>query len=246
MNGKRKENGTRFSRIPDMMRDFCSWLLTNIVIAVPVICFFVLFTKTRIYGRSRIPLGRNSLLLGNHQSMIDSFPIGFAAFYPWTLLRPYLIPWHAAAEENFFRNPLQSWLFARLKCIPVRRGRRDPKAFRRSLRALRGSTMVLFPEGTRSRDGALGGGRPGPGLIALATHPSVVPVTIEGMDRILPIGRKVPRIGQRVSIYFGRPIDYGDIVDKGRSRASAQELVDRVMGRIAFQQRVLARLSRAK
>lgn len=218
------------------------WLFTNLLAAPIVLIFFGLLTRTRIYGRPRVPLVRNTLLVANHQSMVDSFPIGYAAFFPANVIRPYLVPWNPAAQENFFKNPVLAWIFHQFKCIPVRPGRRDLKAMNRSVRGLRDSTMVLFPEGTRSRDGTMRRGRPGPGLVILETRPKVVPVTIEGMNRVLPIGARFPRIGQRVSIYFGHPIDYDDLVEMGRSREVAQKVVDRVMDRIAFQRRVLARL----
>jgi len=55
--------------------------------------------------------------------------------------------------------------------------------------------MTLFPEGTRSREGSVGPGQPGAGLLILATRPRVIPVAIEGMQEVLPIGRYVPQLG---------------------------------------------------
>lgn len=185
----------------------------------------------------------NTLLLSNHQSMIDSFLLVFAAFVPREIVQPSLLPWHPAAEENFFRNRVIAWVFTMLKCIPVRRGRPDLKAINRSIRALQEGTMILFPEGTRTRDGSVGRARPGAGLLLLETGASVVPVTITGMDRVLPIGAFFPRFGHRVSVYFGRPIDYADLAGEPRSRETAQRLVDRVMDRIRFQQRVIERMA---
>ena len=91
-----------------------------------------------------------------------------------------------------------------------------------------------------------GGGRAGAGMVILQTRPHVVPITLDGLDRVLPIGSRLPRIGQRVSIYVGRPVPYDDLTAEGRSRESAQQIVDRVMERIAFQQRVLRRLRRSR
>ena len=219
-----------------------TWVLTNIILAPVVILFFWVLNRTRVYGRSRLPHAPNTLLLSNHQSMIDSFLIGYAAFFPYDIIKTYLVPWNPAAQENFFRNRLFSWVSHHLKCIPVRPGRRDLKAITRSVRALRDSTMILFPSGTRSRDGSIGRGRPGAGLVILGTGPKVIPVTIEGMDQVLPIGAWFPRLGKKVAIYFGRPINYDDLENRERSREAAQEIVDRVMSRISFQRRVLRRL----
>jgi len=222
-----------------------SWIMTNLIAGPLVVLFFWGFNRTRVYGRSRIPLERKTLLISNHQSMIDSFAIGYSAFFPRNVLRPFLVPWSPAAQENFFKNKLLSWLFHQFKCIPVRPGRRDVKALNRSVRALRDSTMVLFPEGTRSRDGSIGRGRAGAGMVISGTQPYVVPVTIEGLDRVLPIGSRFPRIGQQISIYFGRPMSFADFEDRPRNRENAQLIVDRVMDRVRFQRRVLDRLQGA-
>lgn len=238
----RPYRGEYEGRITGFFWPVSTWILTNLIVAPLVLLFFGVLNRTRIYGRGRVPHHPNTLLLGNHQSMIDSFPIGYAAFFPYDMVKPYLIPWNPAAEENFFRNRFFAWLFHQFKCIPVRPGRRDVKALHRSARALRGGTMILFPEGTRSRDGSIGRGRPGAGFLALETGAAVVPVTIDGMDRVLPVGSRLPRIGQRISVYFGHPIEVGDLAGRPPTRQVAQQLVDRAMERIRFQRRVVARI----
>ncbi|WP_419948755.1 lysophospholipid acyltransferase family protein [Candidatus Palauibacter sp.] len=220
------------------------WIITNVIAPPCVFLLFSLLNRTRIYGRRRIPRTANTLILSNHQSMIDSFPLAYFLFYPEKVFRPHLAPWNAAAQENFFSSPFLAWVFDQFKCIPVRRGRRDLKALLRCARELRRGTMMLFPEGTRSRDGKVGRGRAGAGMVILQTRPCVLPVTIDGMDRILPIGARFPRVGRRLSIYIGRPLDYEDLADEGRSREVAQRIVDRAMHRVRFQRRVLARLDR--
>ncbi|MYC89548.1 MAG: 1-acyl-sn-glycerol-3-phosphate acyltransferase [Gemmatimonadales bacterium] len=222
------------------------WLITNLLAPPCVFLLFGLLNRTRVYGRRRVPHLPNTLILSNHQSMIDSFPIAYYLFFPEKTFRPHLAPWNAAAAENFFRNPVFGWVFHQFQCIPVRRGRRDLRAMIRSANVLRAGILTLFPEGTRSRNGRVGRGRAGAGMVILQTRPHVVPITLDGLDRVLPIGSRLPRIGQRVSIYVGRPVPYDDLTAEGRSRESAQQIVDRVMERIAFQQRVLRRLRRSR
>lgn len=230
-------------RIADLVWPVTSFIVINLVLPVFLIIFLVL-NRTRVFGRDRVPLAPNTLLLANHQSMIDSFVVGMGAYYLRHLRRPDLIPWNAAAQENFFRNRLFAWFFDQLRCFPVRPGRRDLKAVYRSMRALENGTLVLFPEGTRSRDGTIRRGRPGAGLVILGNRPTVVPITIDGMDELLPIGCRLPRVGKRVYVYIGKPIAYGDFLDRPRSKETAQRIVDRVMERLRFQRRVIERLKR--
>ncbi|OGU04491.1 MAG: hypothetical protein A2W29_01480 [Gemmatimonadetes bacterium RBG_16_66_8] len=212
-----------------------SYLVTNITVAAFWFYFFVL-NRTTVTGRHHVGHAPNTLLLSNHQSMIDSFLVGLAAYYPASWLKPRLMPWNPAAEENFFKGWLLSWLAWNWKCIPVRAGRRDLQALRRMAEVLPGSTMVLFPEGTRTRDGSVGDGRPGAGVIALTAGARVIPVAIDGMRNVLPIGRMIPRVGRRIFVSYGPPIDCSDLpASEVVEKATAQELVNRAMRAIREQ-----------
>jgi 1-acyl-sn-glycerol-3-phosphate acyltransferase len=203
-------------------------------------------TDLAVIGRDRRPRERNPRLLSKHQSMVDSFRGGMAAYYPESWWKPYLIPWNPAAEENFFDNPVLGWFSDQWKCIPVREGRRDLKALHRMMLALREGTMTLFPEGTRTRDGSVRRGRPGAGLLVLGNHPTVIPVAIDGMGELLPVGSAWPRVGREVWVYYGEPFDYSEFLDRERSKETAQELVDRVMEAIRRQHEAIRRLKRRR
>src|SRR5207245_8332859 len=84
-------------------------------------------------------------------------------------------------------------------------------------------------------DGAVGPGRPGAGLLILATRPRVIPVAIDGMQAVLPIGRYLPRIFKRIAVSFGSPVDYTDLLAMPRTRETAQAVIDRVMAAIRGQ-----------
>jgi len=221
-------------RVFNFFWPFTRWLFTIGTSTVGAILFFGL-SRTEIIGRRNALRARNTLLLSNHQSLIDSFLIGFSAYYGAAIFKPWLIPWNPAAEENFYKNAYQGWWSDQWKCIPVAPGRRDMRALYRMIRALKEGTMILFPEGTRSRTGAVGKGRPGAGLVALADQPHIVPVTIAGMSDVLPIGANWPIPFQRVTILFGPPIDYSHLAEEERSKETAQAVVDQVMAVIRYQ-----------
>jgi len=211
-----------------------SYVVTILTVTVLWILFFVL-NRTRVSGREHVGDLRNTLLLSNHQSMIDSFLIGLAAFYPQVIVKPHLLPWNPAAVENFFRGWLLGWLSYNWRCIPVREGRRDPRALRRLSDVLPKGVVILYPEGTRTRNGDVGPGRPGAGIVALSTAARVIPVAIDGMREVLPIGRTIPRIGRRLHVVFGPPLDPPAMPVENPGRDEAQGLVDRAMAVIREQ-----------
>jgi len=219
---------------------FTSYIITNLTVAFFWFYFFVL-NKTTVIGRSNVGDHRNTILLSNHQSMIDSFLVGLAAYFPKSLVKPHLMPWNPAAVENFYKTPLLAWLADNWKCIPVRPGRRDMRVLSRMTELLPHSVMTLFPEGTRTRDGSVGEGRPGAGLIALATQARVIPVAIHGMNEVLPIGRKIPRMFKRIYVSYGPVVEYADLLDRGRCKETAQQLVDRAVEAIRRQHSDLTR-----
>lgn len=217
------------------------YVLINITVTL-VWVISRLFYRTTVIGRENVGDDPNTVLMSNHQSMIDSFPVGLEAYFPRSLFKPYLIPWNPAASENFFKHPLLAWISSHFRCIPVRPGRRDLKALHRMIHVLPTGTMTLFPEGTRSRTGEVGRGRAGAGLLILATHPRVIPVAIDGMQDVLSVGKKVPRLWKRVYVKYGEPVDYSEFLNQPRTRETAQAIVDKVMEVIRQQHAEILRL----
>jgi len=224
----------RPSRLARRFWPITSYLVTNLTVIVLWVLFYVL-NRTVVRGREHVGDAANTLLLANHQSMIDSFLIGLAVYFPKVLIKPRLLPWNPAAVENFFRGWLLGWLSYNWRCIPVREGRRDPRALRRLVEVLPRGVMMLYPEGTRTRDGSVGPGKPGAGIVALTTRARVIPVTIDGMSEVLPVGRVIPRIGKRISVTYGPPMEYPPPTGDTPSREEAQQLVDRVMATVREQ-----------
>lgn len=233
----------RRGKLFQLLWPITSYVVTHVTVTLLWLVLFVL-NRTRVIGHRNVGEERNTLLLSNHQSMLDSFLVGLGAFYPRSWLKPRLIPWNPAAAENFYKNPLLAWLADNWKCIWVREGRRDLHALHRMIQELPRGVMTVFPEGTRSRDGSVGPGRPGAGLLILATQPRVIPVAIDGMQEVLPIGRYVPRIFKRIYVSYGPPVDYAEFLAMPRTRETAEALIDRVMAAIRVQHAELRRWRR--
>ena len=145
---------------------------------------------------------------------------------------PFFSPvwWRAPAKEELFRWPLVRSIIGTWGGFPVRRGKRDFEAIETMTRLLPMSVIVIFPEGKRSTDGRLQPGKPGVGKIVYDAKPAqVIPVLIEGSDRILPKGRVLPRLFQTVSITYGPPIDFSGFLSFENSVELSQQIVDVIM-----------------
>ena len=107
------------------------------------------------------------------------------------------------AKSELFQNPIFGSIIRALLAFPVKRGAPDRAAIRYAIDLLKqGELVVIFPEGTRSKDGQLKDAEPGLALIVGKAKVPVIPVGIAGTRRIFSKGCRFPQV--RVS--FGEPI----------------------------------------
>ncbi|NLP83757.1 1-acyl-sn-glycerol-3-phosphate acyltransferase [Microbacterium sp. CFH 90308] len=179
--------------------------------------------RPHVEGRGNVPKSGPVIFASNHLSFIDSIAIPVAAPRPV----------HFLAKSSYFDGPgLGGWLskqfFTAIGAVPVQRG-----AGQAALDALeqqralleQGSTVALYPEGTRSLDGRLYKGRTGVAFLALQTGAPVVPVGLIGTDDVMPVGAKMPSLTHRVTVKFGEPLDLGHHgpATSGRARRAATD-----------------------
>ena len=183
-----------------------------------------LFTKMKITGMENIPPGGNILFLSNHISALDVLVIPWAIYlkYPEELLRQ-------AGKEELFDIPVVGWILSKWRGFPIKRGGADRKSIRMIEEYIKEGKVILYPEGTRSRDGRLMRGNRMVGRIVRNTTPTVVPVSIKGTDRVIPVGKTIPRPGTRVELRFGAPMDLSDEYAIANTKESSQKIIDRVM-----------------
>src|SRR6202042_3892461 len=136
--------------------------------------FHLYFRYTRI-GREHIPRRGPVIIASNHRSFLDPFVIA-------TMARR---PMYYVAKKELFRNRLQGWLLNALGAFPVDRGAADGDMIETAKAILeRGDIVLIFPEGTRTRPGALGTPRRGVGRLALETGAPVVPLAVIGTESV--------------------------------------------------------------
>ncbi|MEJ2720224.1 MAG: 1-acyl-sn-glycerol-3-phosphate acyltransferase, partial [bacterium] len=111
------------------------------------------------------------------------------------------------AKESLFGVPLLGPLIGKLNAIPTARERFDRKAVRTALDWLAdGRSLLMFPEGSRSRTGELGPAKAGIGYLALRSQRPVVPVFISGSE---DLGGALLR-RKRLTLCLGRPVRLTD------------------------------------
>ena len=117
--------------------------------------------------------------------------------------------------------------------FPVKRNNGDLAAIRTSLGILKsGRPLVIFPEGTRSKDTELKHGKPGIGFIVSRSGVPVIPAYIEGSFDALPRGLGTLN-RHPVRVYIGKPVIFDDSYIRKRDKESYQKISDEMMRRIA-------------
>ena len=188
-----------------------------------VIGFYAsLLNRFTIKGSENIPASGGVLLASNHISAYETI------FLPWAVIRthPLQMLW-APAKEELFEKTFQRLIYSSWGAFPVRR-KRDVKANRTINSLLLNQKVMLFPEGTRHKDGKLGQGNRGVGKIIYDTHPTVVPTALIGLNHW-----KFPGLGQHATVVFGQPLDFSDCYALEDTKETHHIIVNRVMQAIA-------------
>jgi 1-acyl-sn-glycerol-3-phosphate acyltransferase len=178
-----------------------------------------LLFRLRVSGREHLPKGQAFLICSNHASYLDPPLVGAALGVIYFF-----------ARNTLFRGFL-GWLLPRLNAIPIDRDRPDLAGIRTTLNVLKaGKPVLLFPEGTRTRDGGLQPARRGVGLFVAKAGVPVLPVRIFGSFEAWPRGGGIRP--HTIQIVVGAPLhqlhtQVPDGVD------AYQWLADRVMRAIA-------------
>ena len=159
----------------------------------------LMFLPVAVEGLEHIQPGQSYVFVSNHQSMFDVWLI-----YGWL---PVIFKWLMKAE-------LRKVPFVGIACKAAGHifvDRKNPKAAMESMEDIKkqlkdGVCTVIFPEGTRTKDGQVGRFKRGAFQIALDLKLPIIPISLSGCYDVLPKGK--PFVYRRpVRMYVGEPID---------------------------------------
>ena len=182
-------------------------------------CFF----SFRVVHPKRMIEEGPLILAVNHSSYFDPPLVGIcsrrAVYY--------------LARKNLLEWPFFGPLFPAMNVIPVEREGNDMSALREVIKKINeGNGVVLFPEGTRSKDGNLQPARAGIGLVIAKTLAPVLPMRIFGAYQAFPKGSRGLRLTS-ITVVIGEPLRFNPEQARPGSRETYQRLSDRVMEAIS-------------
>ncbi len=197
------------------------WLMSRAACA----CYF----RWRVYHPERVPLSGPVILAANHASFIDPPFVGAG------LTRDI----HYLARESLFRFAAFGAILRAVNCVPVDRDGGGGAGLKAILdRLLDGAAIILFPEGTRTRDGELQPARSGIGLVVIKSTAPVVPVRVFGTYQAYGRHLNFPR-PRSIAVKYGHPMLFEKLradakhCSKQRLKGIYREVADEIMRGIA-------------
>ncbi len=190
---------------------------------------FATYFRWRVFGAENVPLTGGVILASNHASFLDPPLVGSGLRRDINYL----------ARESLFRFPGIGALLRSWNSVPVDRDGGGAKGLKAILdRLLAGGAIILFPEGTRTKDGHLQPARSGIGLTVIKSAAPVVPVRVFGTFEAYGRHVKFPR-PHRLILKFGRPLNFEPLraeaktCDKARLKEIYQQVANEIMVAIA-------------
>lgn len=169
--------------------------------------YLALFHRLRVEGRENLP-APPFVLVANHASHLDALVLS-AVLRGDAARRAHAL----AAGDTFFGSTLSSAFAAyAVNALPVwrKRTRASEIATLRERLVEDGLVYILFPEGTRARDGVMAAFQPGIGALVAGTDVPVVPCWLEGCHAAWPAHARFPKPA-RLRLSIGAPLQFADV-----------------------------------
>ncbi|PYQ47433.1 MAG: 1-acyl-sn-glycerol-3-phosphate acyltransferase [Acidobacteria bacterium] len=169
--------------------------------------FLRTWNRFAVTGRENLPRTGSFIVVANHSSHLDA-PAILAALPMRQIHRAF-----PAAASDYFFTSLSKIAFSAviINAMPFDRKENPRQSIDlcRQLLEAPGHILILFPEGTRSFDGAIGAFKPGVGFLTAGTRFQVVPCYLEGASKAWPKGKWFPR-PRKLRLRIGAPATFHD------------------------------------
>ena len=196
-------------------------------------CFFrtvyKVYFRWKVYNAERVPLSGPVILASNHASFLDPPLVGAGLRRDINYL----------ARESLFHVPVMGWVLRRWNSVPVDREGGGARGLKAILdRLLAGGAIILFPEGTRTKDGQLQPARSGIGLTVIKSKAPVVPVRVFGTFTAFGRHLRFPR-PKPIAVKYGTPLLFAELraeaknCSRERLKEIYQQVADEIMQEIA-------------
>jgi 1-acyl-sn-glycerol-3-phosphate acyltransferase len=167
--------------------------------------------RFRAEGAEQVPPTGPVIYVANHQSHLDPIIVGIVVGDR---------PFSGMARSTLFENRLLASIMRGIGVISLDQSKGDAGAMRAALGELAaGRCVLIFPEGTRTRDGAMHEFKPGAALIIRRSGAPVVPVAIEGAFDVWRIGTSLPRLSGRIAVRAGPALAAEELMRDGTAKA---------------------------
>jgi 1-acyl-sn-glycerol-3-phosphate acyltransferase len=167
----------------------------------PIVKF--IFIK-EVKGIENLPKS-NFILAPNHQSHLDQIAAGY-------LCVPRKFTYLGQIDKySGLEALLRNTAYKIAGVIPVHRFNEESKkrAIEECIKRIKkGEILVIYPEGTRSKDGKIGEGKTGIAKIYLKTGIPILPVAFKGTFDLMPVGKSFPKIKRVIKINVGKPLQF--------------------------------------
>lgn len=188
--------------------------------------------RVEVRGAERVPASGGLLIVANHQSHLDPVSLGMA-----------LPGRHVTfiAKSGLFGVPLFGRVISLLNAVPLRQDAPDAQAIRTAVELLgQGRAVLIFPEGSRTPDGAMHPFKRGAWLVLSRAARAgagvvrggglrVLPMAVEGTFDTMRRGRLPRLIGPKIMVGVGEPIDAGELLGLG-AEAGLERLAATIEG----------------
>jgi 1-acyl-sn-glycerol-3-phosphate acyltransferase len=217
-------------RVPKVPKNEKTWAFRIVAsILAPLVR---LFFNVKTVGVENLPKG-GYILVGNHLSYLDPLAFAYSVYFHMKRAPHYL------AKEGLFRVPVLGWLLPKVGQIPVyRSGRGNEEPMRAAKDFLKaGQVVVIFPEGTLTRDPDLWPMRGKSGAVRLAVELGlpIVPAAHWGVEKVLANYTKKlrPNPFHTVRVKIGKPMRFDDLKADTMTTEQLGRATSEVMNRVA-------------